>query len=224
MSRIIGQPGQALLNGFADFLPSGSSFTGPGLSQNGITVIALDGVPDLTGIAIGNSISGPGIDPLSKVRAVSNLTMEITSTIAAGPAAAHGDFTFSGGGATPTLKQALFTNAPALRPGMTIADFVEPTFPAYARVTVTQAADRSDGQGDVILRYSPATFQPDATTGLPQTANGTFLLADYGDHVDILMAAYFPTPVVFGDETDGHTWAFTIVVPNQCTFGGISGE
>lgn len=127
--------------------------------------------------------------------------------------------------ATPSMG--LFTNTPTLSAATLIADMTEPTFTGYARVALTLEAVRRNAAGSYIEGFGSAHFQPSAGTGLPQIANGYFIVFTFTAVDHLWGAEYFtdalqtPTPFSFNDALSGLDVLWDGMVSNVKQWGGM---
>jgi len=87
-------------------------------------------------------------------------------------------------------KVKLFTNSPSLSTKMTIASFTEAAFDQYAAITLAMVASYIQG-GVLPIGQSQLLRWTMTSAVTPQTVNGYWV----DDGVNVIMAAYFDSPV-----------------------------
>lgn len=122
-------------------------------------------------------------------------------------------------GLLTSVKVGLFTNTPTLGRATVLSDLTQPTFTGYAEQAVTWGAAGEDNLGNIIYTGGLLTFQPSATTALPQTATGWYIEASIAMTETLLLAEYLPSPYTFNGTLDQLSLAPTFVTPNQNVWG-----
>lgn len=213
------QPSAAFL-ATLDLAWRGQSHTFTGTFANAATHITA--TSDLTGIAVGAALSGPGIAPGALLTQVDNLGNAAYMSVNSTSAETAVTLTATGPGLFPSLQIGLYTNNPALTVGTVLSDLTEPTFTGYARVTPVLEAEQVDAAGNQIEGFPSVHFQPTGGTGLPATVQGYFLaFTPTGGSPMLLFAEQLPAPFAFTDTLTGLDIIVTFMEQNSLNWGGL---
>lgn len=181
----------------------------------------LTAVGDLTGVEIGATVTGTNIPstPPTTVLSIDNgAHTAILSANATGAGTEMLKFTNPGLAIGPEMG--LYTNNFTPTKDTLTTDFVEPTYPGYARQDMTVNPVKIDAIGNYIEDYNSVHFQPTATWVSPVPIIGYFVTFEVGGSASWMYAEAFANPVNLVLATDALDVLFDGYVQNAKVWGG----
>jgi hypothetical protein len=121
-------------------------------------------------------------------------------------------------------KIGLFTGNPALSVDTVLADLIQPTFTGYLLVSETPPALEVSPNGDRLITWPTALFQPSAPVSPTETVTGWFLQATISATPTLLMGGFLQTPKQFAVVTDALTVIAQTILPNSLVYGGLAAQ
>jgi hypothetical protein len=116
----------------------------------------------------------------------------------------------------------LITDVPGGLSAQTVlADITQPTFTGYALVALTPAAARKNANGDYVIAFNSAVFQPSAPVSPAEVAIGYFVQNTITAVDSLLFAELFDNPFTFNVATDALGVNYDIYVRNLLSWGGL---
>lgn len=185
----------------------------------------LTAVGSLAGVNIGAVVTGTGIPstPPTTVIAMDNAAHTVTLSANA-TASGTSNLTFQNPGPASAPQMGLYTNNFTPTPATLLTDFVEPTYPGYARQPMTVNPLKIDALGNYIQDYQSVHFQPTGVWVGAVPCIGYFVTFTVGGTTVWLYAEPFAAPINLVQPTDSTDILFDGYVSNLKVWGGLCSQ
>jgi hypothetical protein len=118
----------------------------------------------------------------------------------------------------------LYQGAPTLSKDTILSNLTQPSWAGYAVATPGVPALQQAPNGDLLITWAAAVFQPSGAVSPTAVATGVFVSATISAADTLLLAMPLQTPKSFASALDALTVIVQTVVPNASVYGGLAAQ